>query len=382
MKNIDSDMIISKYNECGAVSLTAKYFNTYPAKISKVLKDNGIITNKEERVKNILKLNGIQIINDYKNGISIKKISKKYNISDLLISRFLKDNNVEVRDCRNKMFCEKTEKEIVELYMNGASGYELAKKYSCNDTTIYKVLREHSVETRSNKENSRKYELQHNYFNEINTPDKAYWLGFIYADGYVTISSTGQKVFGISLSRKDRLHLVKLALSLKSNYPIHDYITDNAYAEGTEYSRLNITSDELVDNLIKHGVHEQKTDIIKPPSINEELVPHFLRGYFDGDGCVTRYQKSGYTNYAIKILGTKELLDWINDYVEYKLGFRIPNYFARKEGQLTLSYEISSCKRSKEFLDIIYKNANIYLDRKYNKYLELCEFMFSRAYQE
>ena len=70
------------------------------------------------------------------------------------------------------------------------------------------------------------------------------------------------------------------------------------------------------------------------------------------------------------------------DYVEYKLGFRIPNYFARKEGQLTLSYEISSCKRSKEFLDIIYKNANIYLDRKYNKYLELCEFMFSRAYQE
>lgn len=276
-----------------------------------------------------------------------------------------------------KKLNDKEIKEIVEKYNNGISGIELSKIYCCSSTLIYKVLKNNNVSVRSNKENSRKYTLNNNIFNEIDTIEKAYWLGFMYADGYVSINNN-QKIFGISLSKKDKLHLIKFNNFLDSNYPINTY-NGTGYSNGNEYCRLNITSDTVVKDLIKHGCVEHKTDTLKAPCIDENFVPHFIRGYLDGDGCITHYLMQGYDRYSVKILGTTNILNFINDFLEKNCNFRIKKYFKRKPGQKVSSIEIQGNIRSKIFLDLIYKNSTIYLDRKNNKYLELCDFMFSRA---
>ena len=75
----------------------------------------------------------------------------------------------------------------------------------------------------------RLYTLNENFFETIDTEDKAYWLGFIYADGYITKSKTGQHNLGIKLSIKDLAHLQKFALDIKTNKPI------GIYKEQTQY---------------------------------------------------------------------------------------------------------------------------------------------------
>lgn len=270
--------------------------------------------------------------------------------------------------------------QIVEKYQNGISGCKLSKEYSCSTDTIYEILKKNNIKIRSNKENSRKYNCNHNYFENIDTEDKAYWLGFIYADGYITSKRTSDsQKFGITLSIQDRKHLEKLNQCLNSNYPIREYTQIAGYKPGNKYCRLLITSQKLVNDLKRHGVIENKTNILEPPNITEELVPHFIRGYMDGDGCITSYLNNGYLRYCVKLLGTEKMLDYFNDFLKKNFQYKIPKYYKRKKDQQVMSLEIASNIRSKNFLDLIYKNATIYLDRKYDKYLKLCEFMNSRT---
>lgn len=99
----------------------------------------------------------------------------------------------------------------------------------------------------------------------------------------------------------------------------------------------------------------------------------------DGDGCITSYLNNGYLRYCVKLLGTEKMLDYFNDFLKKNFQYKIPKYYKRKKDQQVMSLEIASNIRSKNFLDLIYKNATIYLDRKYDKYLKLCEFMNSRT---
>lgn len=254
----------------------------------------------------------------------------------------------------------------VELYKQGLSAHKVRKITNIGVETLYKYLREKGL-IRSNSINSRKYYVDHIFFNIIDTEEKAYWLGFLYADGYITKAKYG-KYIGISLGVKDESHLEKIKKSLNATYPIKTYNSINFGVE-TEYVRLLISSDQMFNDLIEKGLVERKSLVLKFPDNNivpKNLVHHFIRGYFDGDGS---FKKSQDSFYAFQVCGTKEFLNSLAIYIYHpnlKLGKR-----HKDKNNNNYSLEIGGRQQVIKIGDYMYKNATIYLDRKYQRYLDL-----------
>lgn len=239
-----------------------------------------------------------------------------------------------------------------------------------------------TVGLRSCKEAARKYSLNEEYFNTIDTEEKAYWLGFLYADGYVSKSTTNQKNIGISLANIDYNHIVKFKKAISATYPIHTYVSKSGYSKNTIYSRLQITSDKMFNDLVKLGVVEHKTLTLKAPNIDECFYSHFIRGYIDGDGCITTHRpKNGrkIVQYAIKIVGTIDILNFIKKFIEANNLLTIHKYYKRKETDSVYNIDFGGNIQVKKFLDAIYYNATVFLDRKYKKYIDLCNLIHSRS---
>ena len=233
-----------------------------------------------------------------------------------------------------------SEEKIIEIYNNeyllGVSTVKLGEKYNVCPSYFSRWFHKLGLKMRSNKENSRKYEINHSYFETIDTEEKAYWLGFIYADGYVYVNKS-QKGMGIAISVTDYNHLVKFNNDIKSSYPIKTYMQSDGFGKNTEYCRTLITSEKIYDNLITHGVLEHKTNILKPPNLDKNLIRHFIRGYFDGDGSVwcCLNKKQNIPTYSISFLGTDDLLLFIMNYlVDNNLINRTYKLNKRKEFQV------------------------------------------------
>ena len=261
------------------------------------------------------------------------------------------------------------DQKIIELYQNGLSGVKIAKQLNITNGVVYSCLERHKISRRSNKINSIKYSVNHDYFEVIDTEEKAYWLGFMYADGFVTCRNN----VGLSLGEKDYNHLVKFKNCLQATNPIKKYTVSNGFTEGSIYYRLLITSDKMKQDLIKHGCVEQKTDILTAPNINKNLQKHFIRGYIDGDGCITRSLIDNRYQYKIKICGTDAILQYIADFIQENNIATIHKFYKRKEGQTVSYIDFGGNIQVIKFLNLVYGNSNIYLDRKYNIYLEACE---------
>jgi len=122
------------------------------------------------------------------------------------------------------------------------------------------------------------YKVNENYFEKIDTPEKAYVLGFFYADGY-----NNQKIGVLEFVQiKERLDILEqIREQLLCNYNIKEY-TSGKYT-------LNICSKKMSSDIANAGAVQNKSDLLEFPSeqiISKELIPHFIRGYFDGDGCI------------------------------------------------------------------------------------------------
>lgn len=219
---------------------------------------------------------------------------------------------------------------------------------------------------------TRQYTLDEDFFSVIDKEEKAYWLGFIFADGSVTIRSTGQAVLQIKCHIKDIDHLNKFHKDIGTNKPIKYYSQKTAYSNG-KYAQSALISDKLVKDLIAKGCVPRKSLILKwPNDLPEELASHFMRGYFDGDGSICEaVQKTKYGIWkhpAISICGTKEFL------TEFAKRLNIekciyPEY--RKKNKNCWSLKLSSKKRCKSFFVLLYKDQYVCLSRKLEKFLEL-----------
>ena len=185
-----------------------------------------------------------------------------------------------------KEFTQEQRKEICRLYVEerkGASG--IAKLFGCTARPIQRILTEEGITLRSHRDSTKKYEYDETYFSQIDTPDKAYWLGFIYADGFICKSENGNPVLGITLAEPEPIEKIKIAL--KSNLPIRSYKKVNGYSDKSIEYKVAFHSKQMVEDLEKWGCVERKTFKLKfPDFLSEELIPHFIRGYFDGDGSV------------------------------------------------------------------------------------------------
>ncbi len=127
---------------------------------------------------------------------------------------------------------------------------------------------------------SRKHRVNENFFTQINSESKAYWLGFLYADGY----QSGKEIT-INLKHTDLKHLEKFKKSIEATYPV--VIKRNVKSNGhiSHTASIRIYSPKLCDNLDKKGCTKKKSlTLIYPEFIPQRYERHFIRGYFDGDG--------------------------------------------------------------------------------------------------
>lgn len=132
--------------------------------------------------------------------------------------------------------------------------------------------------------------LNRHYFHNIDNEYKAYWLGFIYADGWISKSKTGSEL-AIELSSLDLKHLEKFKNCIGSNASIkirnkHLIIANNKNFSDVETCKIRIYSNQMYNDLYIHGVTNSKTYDSNYPKVAENLFRHVLRGYFDGDGCI------------------------------------------------------------------------------------------------
>lgn len=140
--------------------------------------------------------------------------------------------------------------EIIRLYTKEKiSLHKIEKQFRISDSRLKRILKENDIHIRSHQESKKIYEYNENYFDTIDTPDKAYWLGFIYADGYITKYTHGSNVFGITLAEIEPLE--KLNKCMESNMRIRPYTKTGGFkTESTEY-KLTFCNDKLVSDLEK-----------------------------------------------------------------------------------------------------------------------------------
>lgn len=257
--------------------------------------------------------------------------------------------------------------EIIDKYLNqGYTTKMLTEEYNCNKSSIQRLLNKHGVSLRNSR-----YAFDQDFFENIDTEHKAYWLGFMYADGYV--SSTRNAV-SIRIKADDKYILEQLVIDLKSNIPVNIYTSTKPLPRSGKlntltYAEVMICNGKIKSDLIKHGCIENKSQLLTFPELEPRLIPHFIRGYMDGDGSITysKRQKNGNRNFKVNFCGTYEFLTSIQALFGYttKLNKRW------KDDTNNYSLDIAGNIKALDFLDTIYKDSTIHLKRKHDRYLEL-----------
>jgi len=199
-----------------------------------------------------------------------------------------------------------------------------------------------------------KQNIDSNIFSKIDTEEKAYWLGFMYADG--NLSSTTNTI-SLELSLKDEIHLIKF----------NTFLNKSKNTRKDNFRCRCVFKDlKIYNDLIKLGCVPKKSLILKFPKdtqVPKDLIHHFIRGYVDGDGSI--YITNN--NINVSVLGTKEFLSTLIKVFDLpKRNF----YKNNKENNSNCYFFQYSGKNAILFIDKIYKDATIYLERKYDKYLE------------
>lgn len=247
---------------------------------------------------------------------------------------------------------------------------EIAEVCNVSYGTIDYWIKKFNIEKKIDRRmHSRTHTLNENYFKVIDDEHKAYWLGFIMADGCIT--QTDKKYapnrfhFCLKKEECEKIHLELFLNDINSNYPIKDKLVENKkYSFESYIYELRINSKLFVKNLINNGIYMNKTgkEFI-PETVPQELIRHFIRGFFDGDGSLT-------VKRAFRICSSSfNILDDINkEFSKIDVNFKI----YKDQKSINDFYTIDSRKSTdiKKVLDYLYKDATIYLNRKYNRYIE------------
>lgn len=218
----------------------------------------------------------------------------------------------------------------------------------------------------------RKY-VDETYFEKIDTEDKAYWLGFIQADGCIYQQETTYR-FQINLSGKDYEHLIKLNDCLSSTYSVGKR---EVIVKGKTYEAcsLKINSKPFCEHLMKNGITIRKTLNDAFSELEESLMPHYIRGFLDGDGNIKIDRRSKNPRITVRFAGGEGFMIKLRNYL-IGCGFQFSPKSIRRVGN-SKAFELSFTGRenTKNFFEYVYC-GNIYLERKHKLYLDaLNEFV-------
>lgn len=304
------------------------------------------LINKEKR---------ILIANLFSSGNSAKNCSKEFNVNIKSVYKILKEFNIPTDAIRSKPEIEKL---IVKDYINGISQYGLSKKYKIERTTIRQLLKRNNVKFRTDSEARKLYSYDNNYFKEINTPNKAYFLGLLISDG-----TNIRNGFRIMLQEGD-LHILE-EFKKDINYTGNIYIRKRKNENCKKLCDLIIYDQNMSDDLSKLGCIPAKSHHTYFPDIPEEFHSHFIRGVFDGDGSVWISKgKKGFS-----IMGNHLLVKSIQEILIRECNLKKNKlHISHRCKDNIIQFSYSGNKNCKRLFDYLYKDATVFLKRKFEKF--------------
>lgn len=256
-----------------------------------------------------------------------------------------------------------TEKEIIQKKNQGISNSTLMKEYNIKYHMIYQILKRNG---RSKIVANKKYEVDDNYFENLNTEEKAYWLGFLYADGYVRMHKNRSGELKLKLAIDDKNHIELFKKCIKSTHIIKDMesslkVNNKTYI--SQCSSISIYNTKIVSDLFELGCLNKKTKKLTFPDINTNLINHFIRGYFDGDGSISYGETSICMNF---VSGSFLLLEKISEILNYYTNCKVANLVGGSENFKYLNY--TSFDDILKIYNYLYFDSTIYLYRKKAKF--------------
>lgn len=243
--------------------------------------------------------------------------------------------------------------EYINLYNQNFSMSKIAKIYKIDRHRLSDILKANNIKIVNKRK--RKYLPNHDYFENIDSEIKAYMLGFIFADGNVyknrikiEIRSYDKNILEIFSKEIYNYNLVKTILKSDS-----------------EYAFINIFSEKMKNDLSKYSCVPNKSKILKFPNILKEYYNHFIRGLIDGDGFIS------YKSRTIGLLATNDInLNIKNILNEIGINSFIAKAYKQDINVLN-ELRVKNKNSLNNLIDYLYKDATIYLERKYINAIEI-----------
>jgi hypothetical protein len=258
-----------------------------------------------------------------------------------------------------------SEEELIEMYeSNNYKMNELCEHFKVSKFKIRTILKLNNIESKSSK----KYNYNDYVFEDIDSEESAYWLGFLYADGYVRYRKKYGYELRLKLGIKDKEHLLKFKKFISNDdIPVvyEEYKNSKCY-------KLSINSKKIVSDLIKLGCVNNKSYTIEFPKLNEIYINHFMRGYFDGDGSVGIRLNSKPVDVTFNLVTASiNFLQSFNKKLIEKCEINERKIY-KYETYYRLYY--GSCTDIIKIYKFLYKNSNTYIERKKEKFIEINDY--------
>lgn len=253
---------------------------------------------------------------------------------------------------------EEQKEKVKNLYLEGLSQSQIEKDLKMTRKTIRTILKQAGIDRTKSEQWRKRWgsSLNECVFDEL-TPESLYWIGFLYADGHIRKDGAEYSI-EVEIELKDRDHLVKFANFLGCNKEPKQY-SDNSCA-------LKVYSKKMNQRLKQLGLDHNKSYTAKPHELLKDSRD-FWRGVIDGDGCLSYANDYPF----LHLCGTK---DTGKEFVEFlrRKGLNTKAEPRQTKGKALYQFSLMAFK-AKTATDLLYKNASVYLDRKYQKYLEFME---------
>ena len=312
-------------------------------------------------LRKIPKMDYDKIIDMYNNGMTQKEIAMLYNCDKATISSLMKRLNVSTRP---NGFTSKQAKEMYDMLIDGKTMSETALVYNTDRHTISRVLKRNGY-----KVDRLKYHCNENYFDNINNADKAYILGLLWADGCNNLS-LGK--IQLQLQEKDKYILDEINILTNNDRPLIFTPLNNKNPNWQNSYTLILKSYHMAQVLNDYGMTPRKSLILEFPTwLDISLYPHFIRGYIDGDGSI--YCHIDKNICRVSITGTKMLLDIIQNILS-QLGIKSSLRHKNEHNDVVYTLYTTSNFGSIKLLKWIYDDANLKLERKYDKYQQFLKY--------
>lgn len=267
-------------------------------------------------------------------------------------------------------FKEVNRTKILEMYNDGQSIKNISKYFNLSAGPITRVLKSEGINLKLRiGSNSRFRKVDETFFDIIDTPEKAYILGWIISDGYVN-------KYKLSFYLKDIEILEMIKRILKSEHKIssksiYDKRTEKTYKQ----TSLQINSQKISQSLSRLGINQAKSYNVDLPKIRNKLHSHLLRGIFDGDGYIGIGQKKKGIFPRFSLIVSENLYNSLEPiFNKRKIYFKKPSVVSERNGDRILKIFVYKKEELGKFFKFIYKDSDsLRLSRKYDKYIELYE---------